>query len=123
MIPERHPMRTLSRSLFVWMLALETGSAACSSDRGSEGSTKTTEAVPPDSLRSCQADDDCVKVGTSCNGCCKEAVVNVVSSAAYSGYRMNVCAGYSGAICDCVAQASRVVCRQQKCALENTDGG
>jgi hypothetical protein len=117
-------MRTPTRPLFLWMLVLTMGSAACESpNRAPDASTNLMEAVPPDNLRSCQADSDCVKVPSSCNGCCEEEAVNAGSSTAYSDYKMNVCAGYAGPICNCFVQPSRVVCRQQKCTLEHTDGG
>jgi hypothetical protein len=115
------------RCLIIWALVGALGFAACeTSKQGPTDGAPTTEAVPPDGLRTCAVAGDCVQVGISCNACCQEAAVNVNALEAYGNYRTDVCAAYSGPVCDCVVQPSRVVCRQQRCALEavqTVDGG
>ena len=110
--------------IFLGALAGVVGWAACDSAKPAPATlVPVAEAVPPDSLRSCEQDGDCIKVETSCNGCCEQAAVNASSADAYRNHKTNVCTGYAGPICNCAFQPARVVCIQKKCTVEGTDGG
>lgn len=117
---------TTGAGLFT-LLAVTFGLTACdpaSQPPVSPVATHTmTEAVPPDSLRGCVQDDDCVVVQTSCNGCCEQAAVSSRSTDAYATYKTNTCAGYRGSICNCAFRPARAVCLQQMCSLDSRDGG
>jgi hypothetical protein len=114
-------VKTIIRALPLLMLL--GAMVTCDSTPSNPAKPNLDQAVPPDNLRSCQVDQDCLKVATSCNGCCEQAAVNASSEAAYLSYKMDVCAAYMGGQCSCFTPPARVVCQAQKCTLEATDGG
>lgn len=97
-------------------LGLAPACGSSSQEQPLEGNP-TTDAIPPDALRTCRADGDCVKVHTSCNGCCAQDAVNVSASDDYGEYKTLTCQSYVGPVCSCVELPSRAVCRQKKCVL------
>ncbi len=121
------PTSFIAAAVTTVLLALAAAQPGCDSDDDATtpapDSGAPTEAVPPDNLRACASDDECVKVGTSCRGCCEENAVNAASVTAYQSFQQTTCAGYQGGICGCIVPPTRVACVQKKCTLVPVDGG
>ena len=97
------------------------------------------EAGPPDGLslseggstviveddwKSCTSVDDCVKVATSCDGCCGEEAVNEALQEDYVDAFQEMCADYEGGVCDCAPLPTVMMCNAGVCELvpdEETD--
>ena len=65
----------------------------------------------------CEQNSDCVKVSTSCNGCCQEDTVNRNSYELYEQGRRVCEDNYRGAVCDCISLPSYSVCDAGVCRL------
>jgi len=51
--------------------------------------------------RPCGLDDDCILVGTSCNGCCEQDAIRAHDRDAYAINHELACSGFSGPECNC----------------------
>jgi hypothetical protein len=60
-----------------------------------------SEVEVTERYRSCELDDDCVLVGTSCNGCCEQDAIRSPDRDAYTVNHELACSDYSGPECDC----------------------
>ena len=70
-----------------------------------------------DAWKACETVDDCVEVGTSCDGCCGVEAINATLEEDYGTSRDALCSGYEGAVCDCVAPQVTAMCVQGLCTL------
>jgi hypothetical protein len=65
--------------------------------------------------RLCNRDDDCMLVGTSCNGCCGQDAISRSDEARYRQQLELACRDYDGAICDCAPEPVVARCLQVRC--------
>jgi hypothetical protein len=64
--------------------------------------TRVGSEVPvTDRYRPCGLDEDCVLVGTSCNGCCEQDAIRAHDREAYRLNHALACSDYQGPECDC----------------------
>ena len=82
------------------------------------------EAAPvPADMRACRADADCGLVETTCSSCCGYVGINrAFEQAYYEQVYAPACAGYDGAVCECITPRVIPVCRQGLCELIEPPG-
>lgn len=70
-----------------------------------------------DEWKACESADDCVKVSTSCDGCCGEDAIARSRQAEYEEASQPLCESYEGGVCDCAPRETEIVCDQGLCGL------
>jgi len=94
------------------------------SNAGDAGLTLTrvgSEVQVTDRYRACGLDDDCVLVGTSCNGCCEQDAIRAHDRDAYAFNHELACSDYRGPICDCSLADIVPRCIDGLCATAEPD--
>ncbi len=87
------------------------------------GASATGVDVPAE-MRACVADADCGYVETTCSSCCGYVAINRdYEQVFYDDLYAPACAGYSGAVCDCIAPQTVPACREGACVLEPCSQG
>ena len=71
--------------------------------------------VVQDNFRICEKDSDCIEVPIECGGCCIYDAINKNYKNTYYELFNESCKGYSGPICDCIAQNYKTTCSEGKC--------
>jgi hypothetical protein len=80
-----------------------------------------TEVKITERYRSCELDDDCILVGTSCNACCERDAISALDLDAYTTNRELACSDYRGPECDCMAADVVPRCVDGLCAALTPD--
>ena len=70
-----------------------------------------------DSWTACGVTADCIRAGTSCDGCCGEVAITASLQEDYQTAKAGLCEDYEGGVCDCAPLATSVECIQQSCTL------
>jgi hypothetical protein len=73
----------------------------------------------PALMQSCEAHEECAAVETACSSCCRYKPINKSYTERYYTEELNpICEKYSGAVCDCLPEASTPLCVNSKCILQ-----
>lgn len=100
--------------LYAMLLSL----LAVSCQQGVESPAKgPAEVQPLESQRTCETVDDCIEVGSSCDGCCQRTAVNRKDSIGFEKRRAEGCSRPSGFICKCEYLPLAPVCENSRCGL------
>lgn len=73
------------------------------------------DIVISDAYTRCDNDDDCELVSAGCDGCCQHGAVNRELVATYEAHVAPACAGYQGAICNCINEDLVAGCVEGVC--------
>jgi hypothetical protein len=80
-----------------------------------------SEVQVTERYRPCGLDDDCILVGTSCNGCCAQDAIRAHDRDAYVFNHELACRDYSGPECDCAFADIVPRCVDGLCAVATPD--
>jgi hypothetical protein len=90
-------------------------------DAGLTLSRVGSEVQVTERYRPCGLDDDCILVGTSCNGCCEQDAIRAQDRDAYAVNHELACRDYSGPECDCSFADIVPRCVAGLCAVATPD--
>lgn len=73
--------------------------------------------VVDEAWRACEGVEDCLRVSTSCDGCCAEAAITAELADAFNRAFASTCEDYVGGVCDCAPAETEVDCVEDLCVL------